>query len=336
VPTIVNCGDALKDLKTGDEITIDAAYNVVYRGVVRELQRYELMEEDLFEDSEEYLMLRRLTKHISPLTLIDPHSRNFTPQGCITYHDMMRYVHEKAIQKLIDLSKTHKHERHAPVCRLETDIPLGIFVAEIDEKLNPEPGNKIQEKDINSIPMRALLKGLRESGMWSTKPVSVDMGSFMSSLTRTFSYSLSDPDMVGMNLALISDDYMNLNLRLGYHYTIIDALISDRSEENRISFRFFGGVTDFSRRSMRVKFIGIILEKFDFRVESHGDLVVGRIKKAEKSRMIGKMKVLGGLIGYTRQLDVQINSDACLASCVDDFMNKIKKTMEVDGEQHDQ
>lgn len=336
VPTIVNCGSTAKELKTGDEITIDATYNVVYSGAVRELQRYELIEEDLFEESEEYLLLRRLLKHISSLNLIDPHSRNFTPSGCRTYHDIMRYVHEKAVQKLIDLSKTYKHRRHVPIRRLETGAPLGIFLAEIEEKIRPGAGNRIREEEVNSVPMRALLQGLHESGMWSTEPLSIDIRSFMSSLTKTFSHSLSGPDYAGMNLALISREYMNLNLRLGYHFTIIDALIGDRSEDNRISFRFFGGVTDFSRRSMRVRFIGTILEKFDFRVELHGDLVIGRIKKAAKSRMIGKMKLLGGLIGYTRQLDIQLSSEESLASCVEDFMNKIKGTMEVGGERHDQ
>jgi pyruvate,water dikinase len=219
---------------------------------------------------------------------------------------------------------------------LETDIPLGIFLAEIDENIKPGVGNRIHEEEVNSIPMRALLQGLHESGMWSTEPLSIDMGSFMSSLTKTFGYSLSGPDHSGMNLALISGEYMNLNLKLGYHFTIIDALIGDRSEDNRISFRFFGGVTGFSRRSMRIKFIGRILERFDFRIELHGDLVIGRIKKASKSRMLGKMKLLGGLIGYTRQLDVQMNSESRLTSCVEDFMNKIRKTMEVGGEQHDQ
>jgi pyruvate,water dikinase len=335
VPAIVNCGDSIKQLKTGDEVTIDASYNIVYSGVVRELQRYELMEENLFEESSEYLMLRRLIRHISPLNLIDPHNRNFSPAGCSTYHDMMRYIHQKSIQKIIDLSTTYKHRRHLPVSRLETSIPLGIFIAEIDENLKPGAGSSRKEADVESIPMRALLSGLHESGMWCTKPLSVDIGSFMSSLTRTFSYSLSMPDEVGMNLALISEEYMNLNLRLGYHYTIIDALITDRSEENRISFRFFGGVTGFSRRSMRVKFIGTVLEKFDFRVELHGDLVVGRFKKASKSRMIGKMKIIGGLIGYTRQLDVQLGSERCLESCVEDFMNKIKSKMEVEGECYD-
>lgn len=336
VPTIVNCGNAVKELKTGDEITIDAAYNVVYSGAVRELQRYELIEEDLFEESEEYLLLRRLLKHISPLNLIDPHSRNFTPSGCRSYHDILRYVHEKAVQKVIDLSKTYKHRRQIPIRRLETDAPLGIFIAEIEEKIKPGVENRIQEEEVNSVPMRALLQGLHESGMWSTEPLSIDIGSFMSSLTRTFSHSLSGPDHAGMNLALVSGEYMNLNLRLGYHFTVIDAIIGDRPEENRISFRFFGGVTDFSRRSLRVKFIGTILERFDFRVELHGDLVVGRIKKAAKSRMIEKMKLLGGIIGYTRQLDIQMSSESCLASCVEDFMHKIKETMEVGCEQHDQ
>jgi pyruvate,water dikinase len=335
IPAIVNCGEDANNLRTGDEITIDASVNVVYGGAVKELQRFELIEEDLFEESEEYLTLRRILKHVSPLNLVDPNSPRFTPEGCLTYHDIMRYVHETAIRKVIGLSTAYKHRRHAPVYRLETDVPLGIFLAEIEERIQPGGGNTLYEKDVHSVPMTAMLHGLRDSGMWSTKPLSVDMGSFMSSLTRTFSYSMAAPEQVGMNLALVSEEYMNLNLRLGYHYTIIDALICDRLEENRISFRFFGGVTDYSRRSMRVRFIGKILETFDFRVELHGDLVIGRIKKASKSRMIGKMKLIGGLIGYTRQLDVQLSGERVLDACVSDFISKIKGTLKVESEQHD-
>jgi pyruvate,water dikinase len=184
-------------------------------------------------------------------------------------------------------------------------------------------------EQIESTPMKALLQGLSESGMWETNPVAVDLGSLMSSFTRTFSSSLASPEDVGRNLAVISDNYMNLHLRLGYHFTILDAYIGDELNDNYIYFRFLGGVSNFQRRSRRARFIAEVMECFDFRVEVHGDLIVGRLKKMSKEWMVAKMKVLGGLIGYTRQLDVGMNSDEQVGLHLAEFMQRIQILSEV-------
>ena len=42
-----------------------------------------------------------------------------------------------------------------------------------------------------------------------------------------------------------------------------------------------------------------------------------------------KMKVLGGLIGYTRQLDVSMDSEAQVAGFHSDFMRRILPLLEV-------
>jgi len=47
----------------------------------------------------------------------------------------------------------------------------------------------------------------------------------------------------------------------------------------------------------------------DFNVEIRGDLVVGRIKKLSPQLMERKMLLLGQLVAFTRQLDVQMSSD---------------------------
>ena len=184
-------------------------------------------------------------------------------------------------------------------------------------------------EQIESTPMKALLQGLSESGMWETNPVAVDLGSMMSSFTRTFSSSLASPEEVGRNLAVISDKYMNLHLRLGYHFTILDAYIGDELNDNYIYFRFLGGVSDVQRRSRRARFIAEVMECYDFRVEVHGDLIVGRLKKMSKEWMISKMKVLGGLVGYTRQLDVSMISDEQVDLHLAKFMQRIQTITEV-------
>ena len=152
--------------------------------------------------------------------------------------------------------------------------------------------------------------------------MSVDFGSFMSSLTRTFPSSSVGSVYSGRNLAVVSAEYLDLNLRLGYHFNIIDAYMSEKPNDNYAYFRFLGGVTDIDRRSRRAKFIGDVLERANFRVEIRGDLVIGRIKKMDLDAMSEKMKMLGCLVAYTRQLDVQMHSDENITQYVTDFFQR--------------
>ncbi|GKT07676.1 PEP/pyruvate-binding domain-containing protein [Desulforhabdus sp. TSK] len=333
VPTIVDTGIATQVLSTGDEITLDATRNTVYRGIIKELGRFELAGEDVFEDSYEYRLLRRILKKINPLNLVDPHSQDFKPSRCITYHDITRYIHEVAVEKLINLSEKYQQYHNTTPKKLDLSIPLGLVVIDVDKGTNVAPqAKRMARENILSLPLKALIQGLIESGMWETQPVTVDLGSFMSSFTKPATSTLAHLHQQGRNLAVISKEYMNLSLKLGYHYNLLDAYIGDVVNNNYIYFRFLGGVTDLLRRSRRAKFIGDVLEKFDFLVEVHGDLVVAKIKKSSRERMIENMKMLGGLIGYTRQLDVRLTNEHQVSWCVEDFLRRIQATTEVSHE----
>jgi pyruvate,water dikinase len=167
--------------------------------------------------------------------------------------------------------------------------------------------------------MRAFLEGLSTPGVWSREPMPVDFGGFMSSLTRTFSSHHVNPRHVGQNLAVISAEYANINLRLGYHYNLIDAYIGKQLHDNYAYFRFMGGVTDPVRRSRRAKFIYEVLAQNDFNVDLSGDLVIGRIKKLNPQVMKKKMTLIGQMVAFTRQLDMQMNSDQKIAKFIKEF-----------------
>ncbi len=319
VPTIVDTGIATDTLTAGQLITVDADDNVVYEGIVRELLYYQFAKET-FEETYEYRLLRRVLKRISPLNLLDPHSGNFVPHACRTFHDITRFIHEKAVQELLDINYYHQRDSDAPGRKLESEVPLDLIVIDIGGGLAKETGpDTVRIDEIVSIPMRAFLSGLNMPGFWSSEPMAVDFGSFMSSLTRTFSSSLASPTFIGQNLAVISEAYVNINLRLGYHFNMIDAYIGDNINDNYAYFRFLGGVTDQTRRSRRVKFIAEILAKQDFRVELRGDLVVGRIKKLAPEIMEKKIHIIGQLVAFTRQLDVKMDSDLQIDRFLEEF-----------------
>jgi len=323
VPTLVQTGSATRTLREGQEITLDADHLVVYEGALEALCRFELVREDVFEESWEYRTLKRVLRLISPLTLLDPKNDAFAPENCKTFHDIARFVHQRAVDKLGSLAETHREIRQSAPRQLATKLPLGLTVIDIEGGLDPAAGVDAGERDIRCRPLKALMEGLNASGMWETSPVAVDMGSFMSSVTRTFGAEAAHPSRMGRNLAVISREYLNLHLRLGYHFTVVDAFLGGSMNDNAIAFRFMGGVTDLARRSRRASLVAAILEQFDFLVEVKGDMVTGRIKKHPTRPMLDKMFMLGCLIGYTRQLDAKLDSERALQRHLEEFLQRI-------------
>jgi len=324
VPCILNAGNATQLLTPGQEITIDAEENVIYKGLVKELRSYSLAEENI-EETFEYRLLRRVLKKIAPLHLLDPSEKNFVATACQSLHDITRFVHEKTVEELIDLNYTHYHDPETISGRLKWEIPLDLIIIDVGGGLKTDgPTRTVTREDIRSVPMQSLLTGLAQPGAWNNEPMSVDFGSFMSSLTRTIPTELSSPRYVGQNLAVISREYANVSLRLGYHFTMIDAYITENINDNYAYFRFFGGVTDDTRRTRRAKFLGEVLANNDFRIELHGDLVVARIKKLDAESMRQRLYLLGLLVGFTRQLDVMMTSEGHIAG----FMKKLDTLLE--------
>jgi pyruvate,water dikinase len=330
IPTIVNTGVATELLKPGQEITLDAQENVVYDGQIRELCYYTFLE-DAFEESYEYRLLRRVLKKITPLNLVDPHARDFTPKACRTFHDLTRFVHEKAVEELIDFNYHRGLDSDTTRKKLKTSLPLDLIIIDISGGLK-DVGEKgtIGPEQILSVPMQAFLGGLNAPGFWSNEPLTVDFGSFMSSLTRTFSAHQVSPRAIGQNLAVISREYANISLRLGYHFNLIDAYISEKVNDNYAYFRFMGGVTDPVRRSRRAAFIHEMLSRNNFNVDLRGDLVIGRIKKLSPPQMMHKMHLLGNLVGFTRQLDVRMTSD----EQVDNFSQEFERLIHTEELTH--
>ncbi len=323
VPALFNTENGTELIADGQEITLDTECLTIYEGIVQELQYYAIQEEPI-EEMYEYRLLRRVLKKIEPLNLTDPTADNFTPEGCLTYHDLTRFIHEKAVETIIDLNFYHAHHRDSQAGKLLWDFPLDLILIDVGGGIEGSHEQGIQPEQIRSIPMQALLKGMSYPGMWDMTPAGVDFSSFMSSLTRTSSVRSTSPEDVGRNLAVVSAEYTNINFRLGYHFTVIDAFVSENILDNHIYFRFSGGVTETTRRSRRTRLLAKILSHYDFLCEMHGDIVVARLKRTDQGEMMQRLFLLGLLVGFTRQLDVKMVSE----EIIDTFFNEIKTIME--------
>jgi pyruvate,water dikinase len=108
---------------------------------------------------------------------------------------------------------------------------------------------------------------------------------------------------------VVTKNYLNLHLGVGYHFNLIDSRMEQDPRHNHIYFRFVGGVTDLTRRSRRAQLIARILSSYHFKVETKGDLVVARINFLSEDETGEMLEVLGHLIGFTRQLDIQLKRE---------------------------
>jgi pyruvate, water dikinase len=323
VPALVGVDGAAETLHDGMEITLDTHHRLIYAGQVKELLRYELLQSTVFEESPEFRLLRRLLKRIAPLHLIDPQSSEFVPRGCTSVHDMVRFVHEKAVQELMDLPKFLQRFKETKVWTLVSDVPIGLRILDLGDGIAPEAtGDRVRIDQIGSLPLRALWAGISLQDVWSTEPVDVDFRGLMSSLTRSWDAAGAGASAASINLAVINKIYLNLHLRLGYHFNLIDARMHDEPQHNHIYFRFVGGVTDITRRSRRAQVLAQILSNYHFNAITKGDLVVARLLHLPKEEIQARLKVLGALIGFTRQLDIRLRTDHDIPKFVQEFFER--------------
>lgn len=320
VPAIVDAGRATEILKDAGEVTVDAEENAVYQGRVPELLRHQLIQSSSSRDTQEFRILRRMLRRTAPLNLRDPLSSSFSAESCVTYHDIIRFAHEKAVEELTEGDSIRPSGSTQHVRRLELPVPLDLLVIDMGGGARAVEGTRAITPDcVVSRPLRALLAGLLTEGVWATEPAAMDPNAFMASATR--SALLTGPAALRpqQNLAIVSGEYLNLNLRLGYHFNIVDCYLSEKRSDNYIYFRFMGGVTELARRSRRTELLKQILEKQGFVVECSGDLIVGRLRKASPEVMAERLTMIGKLIGFTRQLDIFLNSDRLVERYVSRF-----------------
>jgi pyruvate, water dikinase len=317
IPTIVNMGNATHLLTHGQNVTVyadDEGSAVVYDGIVRELIERASVSNARIEDIYEYRKKRYLLRYISPLNLIDPLLDNFTPERCKTMHDILRFIHEKSVSELIDSARygTDMLKKRAAV-KLNLPIPAGIIVIDIGGGMDTREGqDRAAFEQITSVPFRAVIQGMMQPGVWHSEAVSLKVNDFMSSMMRMPDITSDTSNYVGYNIAVVSGEYMNLSLRFGYHFSMLDCYCSENAKNNHIYFRFVGGATDIVKRSRRVKLISDILKDYGFTINSRGDLIVARLANIRQDEMEELLDQIGRLISYTRQLDAVLHDDAAV------------------------
>lgn len=312
VPALFGVPDATRILKHGEIVTVDADGLRVYRGKIEPLLVKSAPRKNLMEGSPVHEILSEVVRHIVPLNLLDPDSSEFRPGNCSTFHDITRFCHEKAVKEMFNFGKEHHFSERASK-QLVCDVPMQWWIINLDDGFKEDvPGKFVHLDNIVSIPVIALWEGINAIPWQGPPPV--DARGFMSVLLEASANPALDPSMpspyVNRNYFMISKNFCSLSSRFGFHFSTVETLVSDRAQENYISFSFKGGAADYQKRLRRAQFVSGLLEEFGFRVEVKEDGVFARIEGYEEEFMKERLRLIGYLLMHTRQLDMVLHNDA--------------------------
>lgn len=327
IPAVFGMPDALKHLKNGQEITLDADNALVYQGKIHSLTGKEKSHSGIMKGTKVYEILQQVLDLTTPLNLTNPDVPEFKPINCRSLHDITRFCHEKAVHEMFEIGNTLDLSQTGGK-RLVVDVPMQWWVLDLDDGFKENvPEKNVHISNIQSIPMLALWEGITALP-WEGPPP-MDGKGFMSVMfqaTTNPDLSSTGPSVYSLkNFFMISKYFCNLTSRMGFHFSTVETLVGDKAYENYARFSFKGGAADGSRRLLRTDFIARILREYDFQVETHEDSLLARIRGGSDGFMINRLQILGYLTIHTRQLDMIMQSPDKVSYYYQKIMQDIEK-----------
>jgi pyruvate,water dikinase len=331
VPAILNSEVATNVIRHGREITVDAIHCNVYEGRVTELIEFTAGKKEPLEEIALFKRLKRILKKIVPLNLVDPEGPHFKPEYCETFHDITRFAREKAIQEMSSIGEGHDMKGLRGAVKLVAGIPVSIRLFDIDGGISPQV-KKPSPADILSIPFSAIFKGM--SSMTWPEPRPPEERGFSGIHPQFSSSPVKQPfHTEEKSFSIVARNYMKFSIRLGYHFSTIEAYAAETMNDNYIKFFFKGGGSSLERRLRRVRLIQEILRKLEFTIRVEGDVVNAVLAKYKQSTIEETLYILGKLTAYTKQLDAVLYNDAVTDMYIDQFVNEhIRKPSTVKSE----
>lgn len=312
LPVIIQVDEALSRFSTGQPVTLDGQRAQVHEGLASLQHRPSLVADNWFTTR-----MKALLPHIATLNLKDAESESFQPANCHSLHDLIRYTHEMGVREMFALAdRKGRGLQQSKVLKL--DIPLVFRVLNLENGLT-EAGDQMDPVTLEQItcqPFNVLFEGLSHPAViWDHNIQHFDWEQFDKLAGGVFN-PLNSP--LVSSYGLLAEDYMHVLIRFGYHFAVVDALLSPTPEHNYIQFSFKGGGANEDRRLMRLEVIRRVLARFDFGMELRGDLLKADYTRENVARTEARLRVIGYIMGKTRLLDMALN-EALIDQMVNEF-----------------
>ncbi|MDK9709418.1 MAG: PEP-utilizing enzyme [Desulforhopalus sp.] len=317
VPALFDTQTATTVLQSGETVTLWASNKKVYKGNVLELTAgVRPIKRPIFA-SPAHLRMQHLLDFISPLTLTDAAAPDFRQEKCRSIHDIIRYCHEFSVRKMFQFGEVADRERNA--VQLKVSIPIRLFALDLGGGFRPglTTCSEINAHEVSSIPFCALWRGLSHPGVNWSSSVAVGAHNFMALLAGGVQPQQSQ--LGGASYTLVSNDYMNLSIRFGYHFATVDALITDDPEVNYAALHFTGGAGAYSGKSLRIQYIAAVLSRLGFAAVQKGDLIEASLNRLDRPAMETTLEQLGCLLGSTRLLDMALRDESQVEYLIESF-----------------
>ncbi len=315
IPLLIDMPHALEILKPGRMVTVDADNLTVYDGFL------EFASGGRGKDDDDQLpytrRLKAIMEFITPLHLVDPESKNFLPELCRSLHDIIRYTHERAMQTMFSLGEKGSGRSKK---KLITDIPLAIHLLDVGEGICPGAREKdsVTIEEICCQPFRALWQGLAHPDIdWQSHSHFDWKRSDEIVLSGGFLFGTDSSEFA--SYAIMSKDYLNFNIRFGYHFTLVDTICGEDARTNFCLIRFAGGGGAWTGRFLRLEFLERVLARLGFDVTVKADLLDAKMVEVEEKELVTVLDMVGRLLGATKLMDMVLREEEDVQRCVDQF-----------------
>jgi len=304
VPALLGVGPGGRELAPGQEVTVDAGGRAVYAGRLP-LPGRPAVDKGL-PDTPVRRALTQVIAQAAPLNLLDPEDPGFTPQACRTLHDLTRFCHQKAVEEMF----SHAAQEHFPLNaarQLYYHAPMQWWIIDLDDGVRrPLSGKYVRPEDILCAPFHAFWEGLLEIPWQGPPPLDAKgMASVMFQATANPALATGvKSSLAERNYFLITKEFLNLQSRVGFHFSSLEAMVTPLAADNLVSFCFRGGAADPARRRARLAFLEEFLAGLGMAVGIKGDALLARAEELPAPECLAMVKALGYLIMHTRQLDM--------------------------------
>lgn len=310
---LVEAEQALQLLPQGTAVIVDARTGSVHAGRLPDWWQPPAAVDRPFTRR-----LRDLLTLVTPLRLIDPEDSGFRPHNCRSLHDIIRYAHEQAVRTMFGLGGLAAGASSRSR-KLAAGLPLDIYLLDLGGGIAEAAGagGEVPPEQVTSRPFLALWRGLSHPD--------VDWQSHLHFDWKGFSdVALSGGLASGgakeyASFALISGEYCNLNMRFGYHFTLVDCLAGQEGRANHCRLRFAGGGGDDRGRALRLRLLRAILGRLGFEATIRADLLDARLEAMAAGEMDTLLADVGRLLGATKLLDLTLQDEDDVAPLVEQF-----------------
>jgi pyruvate,water dikinase len=318
LPTVVGMPKA-SELHQGHLVTVDAGRGVIYDGSHPEwISKAESA--DGPDSSPDVEAVRQMVETITHLSVIHPGDPAFKAENCRSLHDIIRFIHQKSMDEIFSGLKGTSHKDDIGL-KLKTKIPLVVNLIYLDRDFNADNTRWIADDAVQAPPMQAFWDGVNEEG-WPSRPIPADVKGFLAVVGANVKEGHT-PEFSENSYAFLSEEFMLLSLRMGYHFSTIEAMATSELSKNYVRMQFKLGGAPLERRVRRIWLITEILRRVGFESSTEGDFLDSISAYQEKDAIFEKLKLLGRVTVLTKQLDMSLSSDARAQWYLQEFLKKL-------------